>query len=175
VGIMLTVTAGCGDKETRAEESPATPTLSAEASATRTVDPVAAGSQAAMAAYRGMWDAFIAASNAGATAPPALVESTAGTALAKLNKGLALNKSRGQTTRGKPTMAPSLTSIGPTASPTSATIIDCVDGSRWLLYKSNGQLADDEPGGRRRVTATVTRTSQTWKVTSFAIQQVGTC
>jgi len=95
--------------------------------------------------------------------------------LALLNKGLASNKAQRLTSRGQPVMKPSLTSIGPIAAPTSATITDCVDSTRWLLYKQNGQPANDDPGGRRMVTATVTKTGGTWKVTGFAAREVGTC
>jgi len=175
VGIMLTVAAGCGEKETRADNPPVTPTLSPPASVSPSTDPVTTGTQAAMDAYRDMWDAFVAASNNGDVEPPSLAEHTAGTALTKLNKGLALNRSRGLNSKGKPKLAPKVTAIGPVAGPTSVSISDCVDDSQWLLYKKSGQLADDEPGGRRQAVAKVEKAGDVWKVTTFALQRTGTC
>jgi len=175
VGIALTVAAGCGEKETGAEDPPVTPTLSLPASATPSADPVAAGSQGALAAYRDMWDAFVEASNNGDVAPPSLATYTSGRALTKLNDGLVLNRSRGQNTKGKPTLAPKVTAIVPVAAPTSVTIADCFDDSRWLLYKSNGQLVDDVPGGRRQTIAKVEKAGEVWKVTTLALQGTGSC
>lgn len=175
VGIVLALTAGCGDSKTRTKEPPATPTVSASASATRPVDPVTAGSQAAMDAYRDMWDVFVAASNSGQVEPPELAVHTAGTALTKLNKGLALNRSRGLKSKGEPRLSPKVTAIGPVVRPSSVSISDCVDDSQWLLYKKDGQPADDEPGGRRSAVATVTWAGDAWKVTTFALQRTGTC
>jgi hypothetical protein len=122
-----------------------------------------------------MWAAFVAASNNGQADPPALRKYTTGSALQTLNKGLALNKSRSQKTKGAPTMKPELTSIGPGTAQRTATVADCVDSTRWLLYQADGRLVDNKPGGRRQVTATVTEVGGTWKVTTFAARGVGTC
>jgi hypothetical protein len=175
VGIILTVAAGCGEKEPRADDPPVTPTLPPPASVSPSTDPAAAGAQAAVTAYRGMWDAFVEASNNGDVAPPSLATYTSGRALTKLNNGLALNKSRGQNTKGKPTLSPKITAIGPVAAPTSVSIADCFDDSRWLLYKKDGQLADDVPGGRRQTIAKVEKAGDVWKVTTLALQGTGTC
>jgi len=170
---MLTIAAGCGEKEPRADDPPATPTL--PASVSPSTDSAAAGAQAAVAAYRGMWDAFVEASNNGVADPPALAKHASGSALEVLNRGLAANRAQQLASRGQPVMNPKLTSIGPIAAPTSAMIADCVDSTNWLLYKQNGQPANGDPGGRRKVTATVAKSGGTWKVTGFAAREVGTC
>jgi len=177
VSLTTVVATGCGDDGSSAKDAP-TPTRSSPSVSRSTAppaDPVAEGTRAALAAYRGMWAAFVAASNSGATNPPALVEYTGGSALPVLNRGLTANKAKALVSKGNPTISPKLTSIGPLKAPTSATILDCVDDTRWLLYRSDGRLADDVPGGRSRANATVERVGERWKVTSFALQGPGTC
>jgi hypothetical protein len=122
-----------------------------------------------------MWSVYVAASNAGATDPPELARYASGDALSTLDKGLADNASKGLVTKGTPTIAPRVTASGPTDAPTSVTISDCSDGSRWLLYTKDGHLADNTPGGHHRVTATVIKGSSGWSVTSLAVQETGTC
>ena len=168
---MVAVTA-CKDTaepESSAQRSPSPPARSITAA------PSAEPRAAALAAYRGMWSAFVAASNSGATVTPALATYTSGSALQVLNRGLATNKRKAVTSKGSPAMSPMVTSIRPVEAPTSAMITDCVDDTRWLLYGANGRLVDDVPGGRRHATAKVEKTNGVWKVTGFALRGTGTC
>ena len=55
------------------------------------------------------------------------------------------------------------------------TVTGCVDGTHWQLYNSKGQLVDSGPSGRRATSAQVDRSGGVWKVSSLAIQGVGTC
>jgi hypothetical protein len=56
------------------------------------------------------------------------------------------------------------------------TITDCLDTTKFLVYKRSGELADDVPGGRRSAKATVTNlVAHGWKVTGFGVQAVNTC
>ncbi|MET8763061.1 hypothetical protein [Lentzea sp. NPDC004782] len=56
-------------------------------------------------------------------------------------------------------------------------VTDCGDSTNALKYrKDSGQLADDVPGGKRRITATVEKQADgTWKVTDFGVLDLGTC
>lgn len=174
MGIVLVIATGCGEQQGEQADPSASHPPVTPAPATSAPDPKAEVRRA-VAAYRSMWGAFVAASNAGDADPADLGRYTGGSALPTLKRGLALNKSRGLTSKGAPTLAPRVTSVGPVAAPISVTVSDCVDSTNWLLYKQNGQPADDDPGGRRKVTATVAKTGETWKVTGFAAREVGTC
>ena len=44
---------------------------------------------------------------------------------------------------------------GRAASASEATILDCVDDTNWLEYKTSGERWDNKPGGKHRTTATV--------------------
>jgi hypothetical protein len=72
-------------------------------------------------------------------------------------------------TIGRYVTGPSLSTI---------TVEDCLDSRRFLTYKAaTGELADDDKGGHRAASATVTRlgADSTWKVTDFAVRAVGKC
>ena len=122
-----------------------------------------------------MWQAYIAASNAGDPQSPELAKYASGSALQTLVTGLTANKSQSLVTKGTPEINPVQTGFSPADAPTSVTVGDCADDSHWLLYKPNGDLADNTPGGRHKVTATVDKGDGGWKVTAFAAQGTGTC
>ncbi|MEU0924580.1 hypothetical protein [Streptomyces malaysiensis] len=67
--------------------------------------------------------------------------------------------------------------MDPLSDPNTVLISDCGDSTHWLKYRAdNGKLADDEPGGRRSITAEVKRQSDgKWKVTRFAVEEIGSC
>lgn len=152
-----------------------TPSLRAPTPAPSSPDP-RAEVQAALAAYTNLLNAFVAASNAGTDDTTELAKYAMGSALQVLSKGLADNKAKGLHSEGTPGIdPPRVTEVSPVSDPTTVAVTGCVDGTRWLLYKSNGQPADSTPGGRRRTTARIERLSGVWKVTALAIQGVGTC
>jgi hypothetical protein len=174
VGLALTL-AACRSKPPHDASPTPGPSLHAPSASPSPSDPRLAAVQQALAAYRAMWDAYVAASNSGDPQSPALAQYATGSALQTMTKGLTANKSKGLTSKGSPQMDPHQTGFGPADAPTSVTIGDCLDDSHWLLYKANGELADNTPGGRRKVTAQVDKVSGEWKVTAFAVQGVGTC
>lgn len=132
--------------------------------------------QNALAAYTNMLNAYVTASNAGTDDTTELARYTTGSALQVLSKGLADNKAKGLHTQGTPkNEPPQVTSVAPASAPTSVSVRSCLDDSQWLLYKANGQLANNTPGGRRLATAEVKKTDGAWKVDSFGIRGVGTC
>jgi hypothetical protein len=173
---LLSLVACTGSKPSDAGSSP-TPSVHApvHAPSASPTDPRLTAVQDALTAYRGMWQAYIAASNAGDPQSPDLAKYASGSALTTLVTGLTNNKSKGLTTKGSPQLNPVQTGFSPDDAPTSVTVGDCLDDSHWLLYKPTGDLADNTPGGRHRVTATVVKGDEGWKVTAFAAQGVGTC
>ncbi|WP_232237280.1 MULTISPECIES: hypothetical protein [Actinoalloteichus] len=129
-----------------------------------------------MAAYEGMWAAFVAAGTTAHWQDPALATHATGQALSTLTRGLYADAYNGLVTRGEPILDPTVSSAEPAGDPTTVIVTDCGDGSNWLKYTAEGQLADDEPGGRRRINAIVERQpNHDWMVTDFGVHEVGTC
>jgi hypothetical protein len=122
-----------------------------------------------------MWADMVTAARTSDYQSALLPQNASGDALAVLVHDLAENQQAGLVTKGDPTLNPQVTSLTPTATPTQATITDCVNDTHWLNYKSSGGLANNTPGGRHATTAIVVDTAGTWKVTQLALQSVGTC
>jgi predicted lipid-binding transport protein (Tim44 family) len=132
--------------------------------------------QKAVAAYTNLLNAFTAASNAGTDDTTDLSKYATGSALQVLAKGLADNKAKGLHSQGTPGIdPPHVTEISPVNDPTTVEVTGCVDGTHWQLYNSSGQLVDSGPSGRRATSAQIDRSGGVWKVSSLAIQGVGTC
>ena len=130
----------------------------------------------ALAAYTNLLNAFTAASNAGTDDTTDLARYATGGALQVLAKGLADNKGKGLHTQGTPGIdPPQVTEVAPAGNPTTVKVTGCVDDTHWLLYNAGGQLSDSGPNGRRRTSAQIVKSDGVWKVTSLAIQGVGTC
>ncbi|GIF04641.1 hypothetical protein [Actinoplanes siamensis] len=173
VGLTATfvlLTTGCGSE--KPADSPIrqpSPTRSVAAS------PESAGESAALAAYRGMWASFVEAATTSDPEFAGLREHAAGQALRLITSSLYTDHDQKRVTKGDLTLNPKVTLMKPPDAPTEVTIVDCVDSTKWLKYKVNGGLADDEPGGRHRNTATVKNTNGTWRVESFTLEESGTC
>ncbi len=52
---------------------------------------------------------------------------------------------------------------------------DCVDSTRWLEYKLNGELKNDVPGGHEKAEATVRLSGGMWKVSKLYLHESGSC
>ncbi len=173
--VALLALTGCTPKPAPQGTPTANPSLHAPSPAASSPDP-RAEVQKAVAAYTNLLNAFTAASNAGTDDTTELAKYATGSALQRLAKGLADNKTKGLHSQGTPVIdPPHVTEIAPANDPTTVMVTGCVDGTHWLLYKSNGQLADNTPGGRRGTSAQIDKSDGVWKVTSLAIQGVGTC
>lgn len=146
-----------------------TPILSAPTSGAN------AANERAIAAYRGMWQAY---AEAGRTSNPddlGLSVYAIGNALKALQVGLETNKKQGLITTGKPIASPQVTSITPAAEPDSAEVSDCLDTTDFRRTKADGTPFTDSPGGRRAVKATLKKINNQWKVTDFLPGEVGSC
>ena len=128
-----------------------------------------------MAAYRGMWDAFVAAGKVSDPDAPDVRKYASDQALRLIVNALYTNKVQKKVIRGDLKINPKATALKPTNNPTEATISDCVNDEKWLVYKASGALVNDVPGGRHSTTATVKRTTDGWKVSSFILKEAGTC
>jgi hypothetical protein len=170
-GIALTLAlAGC-DGSTPSGGNSTAPSLSAPPQSARgTAD------EQALAAYKGMWQAYAKAGLTANPDDPDLARYAAGKALKTLQKGLTGYRDKSQVLKGDLVTNPQASGASPDADPTSVTITDCLDTTNFLVYKGSGELANDTPGGRRSTKATVTNVgADGWKVTSFGVQAVNTC
>lgn len=162
--------AGCtSDKPKNAPSSPA-PT-----SAAPSPGPSTAAERDALIAYRGMWSSFVEAAKTSNPEAPDLPKYASNQALRLIASSLYTDRQAGKVTKGDLVLNPQVTEAKPTQAPTEVTVLDCVDSTNWLKYKTSGELWDDEPGGKHRTTATVKLTDGTWKVSSFILKESGTC
>ncbi|TCB91672.1 hypothetical protein E0H26_25430 [Micromonospora zingiberis] len=122
-----------------------------------------------------MWDAFVEAGKVSDPDAPGLRRFASDQALRLIVSSLHTNREQGKVIKGDLVLDPQVTEVKPAESPTEVTVLDCVDSTNWLEYKVSGGLWDDEPGGKHRTTATVKVTDGTWKVSSFILEEPGTC
>lgn len=158
--------------------APAGPeTLAGTSASTRASSPADLAEHEAVAAYLGMWQDVADASATSDWQSPKLGNHTMGDALSVLSRQLYADHYNGLVSRGRPVNTPVVQSVDPPDIPKTVLIHDCGDDSRWLKYRvDNGQLADNEAGGRRAITAEVKlATDGTWRVTRFAVEGIGTC
>jgi hypothetical protein len=131
---------------------------------------------APIAAYRGMWKAFVEAAKTSNPDSPELRTYAQGNALKAIISSLITDRERKSVSKGDVKLNPKVTALKPNAgAPATATITDCVDATQWLEYKVDGGLWDNEPGARHRTTATVKSSNGTWRVDSFTLRGGGTC
>lgn len=155
-----------------------TPVSSPESSTVETTrSPAQLASQRAVEAYLGMWRNMASAARTSDSSSPLLSAYATGEALLTISRGLYADRQNGLVTRGEPKNNPTVSVIEPSARPTRVGIVDCGDSTDWLKYRADtGRLADDGPGGRRVITATVDRQADgAWRVSGFVIEGVGSC
>jgi hypothetical protein len=169
--------ASCTSKPSPKSTPTPSTSLRAPSSTASPVDPKVAAVQDAVAAYRGMWQAYSAAVQVPNPDSPDLSRYATGNALHTLVTGLKSVKDRGLKGTGAIVLSPQVTQISPVDAPTKVGIRDCFDdGGTHLVRASPGLPYNDTPGGRRLCLATVERQADSsWKVTGFGLQGVGTC
>lgn len=131
----------------------------------------------ALDTYRGMWRAY---AEAGATSDwrsPDLSRFAVGDALSSLTQGLHTAYEQGVVSRGEPILTPVAATAEPAGAPTTVMVRDCGDSSNWTRHRAdNGERAADDPTGRRRIEALVSRQSDgSWKVSRFVVREIGSC
>lgn len=173
VGVALAVVlAGCTDGGTGiGGNSPTAPAVSAPQQDAR-----GNAEELALDAYRGMWRAYAKAGLTADANEPELPQYASGAALKTLTSGLSSYRSKGHVLKGEYVSNPQATAASPLSRPATVTVTDCLNDINFLVYDASGNRVDDEPGGRRATRATVSDLgAEGWKVTSFGVQEVGTC
>lgn len=131
----------------------------------------------AVEVYLGMWRNMATAARTSNWQSPLLSEFATGTALTTISGGLYADHQNGLVTLGEPKNSPTVARLEPPDAPTLVRISDCGDSTNWLKYDAKTRLAaDDGPGGRRAISAVVTKQQGgRWMVSDFAVREVGTC
>lgn len=129
----------------------------------------------ALDSYLGMQAAFSKAGRIGDPAYPDLQRYATGAALDRLTTALTNRKRDGILARGETVHHAEVTTLSPSKSPTKASIQDCMDSSKSSLYKPNGGSVQQDKGGLRLALANLERTGGSWKVTTLAVREPGTC
>jgi hypothetical protein len=124
-----------------------------------------------------MWQDFAKAGTTSDWQSPALAQHATGIALSNMSRGLYADHYNGLVTQGTATHDPQTSSMVPPSDPNTVVVTDCSDSTHYLkYYGSSGKPANDGPGGRQLINATVQKQSDgTWKVSDFGVQAVGTC
>jgi hypothetical protein len=169
-GLLIVGLGGCRGGEPNGSTSTA-PSVSAPVQDSR-----GTAEESALNAYRGMWQAYAKAGLTANSAEPDLARYASGSALKTLADGLASYQSKGQVLKGEYISTPQVVGASPSPNPSAVSLTDCLDDSRFLVYKASGEQANERPGGRRLTRATVSDLgADGWKVTSFGVQEAGTC
>lgn len=157
-----------------ASSAPAAPSSAASPTG---VSPADVAKQKAIAAYLAMWSDMADAATTSDWKSQRLARNATAEALSKISRGLYADHYNNLVSKGKPENAPAVESVEPADNPTTVNVVDCGDDSHWIKYRAdNGQPANDGPGGRRHINAVAKKAVDgSWKVTDFAIQDVGTC
>lgn len=172
--VVACVLLGAGCSSNGSGGTPAD-TPSATVSPTPSLGPREAAERDALAAYRGMWDAFVEAGKVSDPDAPDLRKYASDHALSLIVGALHTNREQKEVILGELKIDPKVTELTPANAPTEAKIADCVNDEKWLEYKASGGLANDVPGGKHRTTATVKRGAEGWKVSAFILEESGTC
>jgi len=179
--VATLIVAACGAAPTNQPGEPGMQTgvdasNAPEASTPAPPRPVDIARQKATEAYVGMWRDMAAAATTSDWQSPTIARHATGDALGVITRSLRTDHTDGVVTRGEPVNHPHVSTVDSTETPALIMITDCGDSTHWLKYRLDGEPFDDTPGGRRSITAEVKLQSDgSWKVTRFAVQEVGTC
>ncbi|UWS75403.1 hypothetical protein [Streptomyces noursei] len=118
-----------------------------------------------------MWRDLVAASETSDAASPLLDDHATSGALELMKYGLRKAKADNVVSKGSPRVDPQVVS----ATNQEVVLRDCVDSTRWLEYKLNGELKNDVPGGHEKAEATVRLSDGMWKVSKLYLHAAGSC
>ena len=166
----LLALAGCSDSDSETASKPSPTPTTASPSVSSTAD---ADDAAVIAAYTRSWDAQTKAYSKASSAGTDLKKTTTFTALADIEKDLAVMRKAGQVTTGKPAISPKVVKVTDAKIPT-ATVADCVDTTHWILTDKASKKPVPLPTTRliKYVsTATLEKWGTKWMVTKLTAQE----
>ena len=175
---LVVAVAGCGSHARPARTVTPSATRSSlprTASSTSTTSASPGPRDAALAAYRGMWGAYVAAARSSDATDPGLARYASGGALRLLRKGLREDHDEGVVTRGRLVLDPRITRVRPRGHPKRVWVRDCADASRWFRYKRASGRPTGGKAGRHHAEAVVELSGGRWRVSAFFVEKAGTC
>lgn len=179
VGVALALAAalaGCGSHHSSGGTPATAGRSSLPAPTSRAAVSASAGPKdAALAAYRGMWAAYVAAARSSDASDPGLARYASAGALRLLRKGLRQDRDQGVVTRGRLVLNPQVTRVKPHDHPKRVWVRDCADASHWLTYKRTSGRRTGGKAGRHHAEAVVEQSDGQWQVIAFFVEKAGTC
>lgn len=171
--VVLGAAVACSSSPTPSLPAPRGSTLPAPTSAPSTAERGAP----ALSAYRGMWQDFAQAGKTADWRSSGLGQHATGVALTNMSRALYADHLNGFVTKGEPRFDPRVQSIDPTSGePVKVIVTDCADSTQALKYYVNSGKPVGGGGGRSRITGIVEKQSNgSWKVSDYAVQDLGSC
>ncbi|MEY9932457.1 hypothetical protein ABH926_007108 [Catenulispora sp. GP43] len=172
--VALSTTAACSEPHSKSiTNAVATPT---KATSDTMPSPIDQAKQAALAAYTGMWTDYANAAQTANYTDQRLTQHATDAALGEMVHSLYQLQRGGLVIKGALETAPTIVDVVPPNTPTQVDIKDCASDVHWLQYvAATGKPRDAIPGGRRMVTARVTKQYDLWRVANYQVQAEGTC
>ncbi len=103
---------------------------------------------------------------------PAFSHHATGEAFDELTSGLYSMNQQGLVSHGAPILHPQVT----ISTPSKAIVDDCTSTTGWLEYvAATGKLKNNTPGGNRLVESHVELADGVWRVTDYAVGDLGSC
>jgi len=157
-GLLAVVLLGCsGDDD--GGESPTTTDPASESTTTTT----AAADADVLDAYRGFWDAYLAAADPMDPAHPDLELFATGASLEAVRDAFADHFARGEVIRGSVDLAPKIEQLDDA----SATVRDCYLDQTHIFDSESGAQVDPPEDATFEVLATLVLEDGSWKVSSL--------
>ncbi|MEU6405354.1 hypothetical protein [Streptomyces sp. NPDC046985] len=171
----MAVLAGCGSGGGSAKAS-ASPSPS-KTSASPSPDPTATAQEQVLTAYRGMWAEQTKIYSSGSFKGARLEKYAADNALTKVKLAAQYYQSNDLVVRGAPILSPKVTDLSLDSSPKSATIVDCVDSSKFIPKNAKTGKKSDLGGSNRRhvQTSKAYLGSGGWMIVDATIDKDSTC
>lgn len=169
--------AGCSDDKESSAGSSTTTTPTDQGTSSTTSTPTTGTSatapdesQAVLTAYRGFWDAYIAASNPMNPEHPALAERAVGEELDTVRRTILARKSAGEVFQGTMELAPKVTSV----TGNQAMVRDCHDDNLVVVDAASGAVKEPDDPVRKLVIVTLSRDDAgIWKVAAIKLEAEG--
>jgi len=172
--VVFLLATGC---DSSGDDKSAKPTASATQS--KEQEERAAAESAALAAYRGMWDAQVEAYASGSMKNAKLGDYTTGSATTKIINTSAYYQHKGFAITGKPKLAPKVTAVDIESASHTATISDCVDLTDYVLVRrATGEPVTVDKGDSRRpwtAKAVTAKGGREWRIADYTIHKDRTC
>lgn len=119
-----------------------------------------------------MWNDLTNASHTANWRDPALAHHSTGEAFAELTSQLYSMNQNGLVSHGAPVLHPYVT----ISTASKAIVDDCTSTVGWLEYiAATGKLKNNIPGGNRLIESHVELVDGVWRVTEYAVGDLGSC